>query len=323
MPRRQITSKLGALILVISLALLQGSARSWRRMKAKASSSILNKLARPSVRLSIHPSTGLTVSDSSNGRDIVRVQGPLIAVGGKSLRGLSLRQIECLLRGPLNSEVELSFFNQYKEVQSVKLKRISRTRYGLSRPEDMHASVYQLEDENSVNWTDSYSHQFSDLEANNLELFERANENFTLSKLFSLPDPKGKAIYQITAETLMASDTIGALDTSNYCLNLISKYQEFDLLNYEIDNSKQGKLISHLIDTGRFALAETYCKDLINYAESPKGKSDGWSSQQSVNSLRRLLASSQIQRSYKEPAAAKEANETLLKNTVGISGSTR
>lgn len=300
------SSKLFALAISIVLGLVDSSAY------AASENSIeqfqLDKWARPQVRLVIQQGGCLEVIDDDYQAGSRRIQGPLIAIEGRSARGLNMREIEKLLRGPLNSEVEISVFNRFSEIQTSRVKRVARTKYGLMSAEDMRGQLHLLEGPQSIAWGNDFNNYQSHFADNGLDLFERANQNFTISKLFALPVPKERLISRVLTEVLAASDSIGALDTSNYCLKLVLENQDFSSITQDFENTAPAKLIAHLKDTGRLSEAEKVCKNWIQFEELRRQKQEDSpaNSPAYMARLQMLLASCQLQ----HPS---DAEETLLK----------
>lgn len=181
------------------------------------------------------------------------------------MRGKSIEQIEKLLSGPADTTVQVTFVESNGIVSTEQMTRFARQKQGVLKGDHSRYLFRNLQDENSVQWSTRNGERGDYYETQNLDLFVRAEKNFEIQRLLSLPDPKSNAIFLKAGEALITSDTIGDTAASEQLLNLVMKHhKDFSSSAPQFSRNYQLKLIRHLINTGRTREAEILCRSWID-----------------------------------------------------------
>lgn len=247
---------------------------------------------RAPLRLIILNSFGVQCVEDSYGCD--SVNGILVAIDGIALKGKSLTQIDELLRGPEQSEVEISFVDSNGELSKKTLRRCIKKREIIS--EDSARYLFRsLQDESSIVWSLRESHDTDYQIQNRLDLFIRASSNLNLDKVVALPEPKDVLAANVLTKTIITSDCIGDTKTSSRCLEMVAKGHD-------------AELVKHLVSTGRIKQAQMLCNDLLSRLKAKAAEPDNFGNYQSLlwNALKLKVQISMNQ------GQNEEANEALM-----------
>jgi tetratricopeptide (TPR) repeat protein len=195
--------------------------------------------------------------------------GDLLSINSIMLKGKSEREIYRMLAGPVNSTIEIVYLDYQNESHTTKVECEPLQKAGEPALADLTEAISELDD-GRTEWSLTSEQRAENYEAQNLDLLTQAYLNSAREEAENLPGPKSLAIGPTAAKSIATSDRLGDMKLADHFLQLVLQNPKFDWRIGDMEESDSEKLVDHLVLTGRFKEAETFCKILFAQIEAEK-----------------------------------------------------